>query len=1341
MERNKGPDIAALAPRTAALFILLWQLRLLASDMADTPYFIAALAGAFLAAVFLSRKKMLNSGAGPFPAVIILALVPWTIRSFVALPRFFISGVTDTAILLDSLLLNLDRNNFSALLPFYWVSVTSYFCMRSRVFLRADIIAADALFLVLFSIAPSASLDAYRWPVLMIAVFALVLFLQILSLVLSVPPELKLRRREKTLAGIFLFLLVLSGGVFFIRPFQERAVEKGGGLLEPKLFRFDFSQILRLESEISVNDDLVLIVKKDTDYTHVLLRRYTLSGYGVKQGFFRLDDIDEAAHPKNLPGKRVLLPSYPGSEAGMKNYRVAEQEYYLVNFDASAFIGMNTPVEIVPFETWDASSFNSAYAVKSRTSEAMPFELIDAVRDVHTGDVWKGLSAEEYALYTEYGGDGRIASFARSIIRGSSPPGEEPGYWEQIQKIYERLKFGEYRYSFKPGIAPDGDQLSYFLFDSKKGYCSYYAFAFTLLLRSLGIPCRVAAGFMVDPFGRTFNYYPVRSDMAHAWVEVWFPEYGWIEYDPTTDILAEGEEFRFSQGTPPELFERLLKEILDNRSQLRMREGEDAENTGGDLAALGRRAMAFLAKEGPYIAAAALALFFLSMRASLLWLALLQKSHRKKAAFLWAHVKRRLAFAGHGRTGTAASGLMCGEAEWAREKDGLSGGLYALYLDSAAARFAPVYTPRDSREMTEHYLLWNGAYRRAIHPGRRLLAWLLPPLALILPAKRIPAKQRFRAKSAVMLIMIIFTLRGEMSRAQDVPPVEGSGQEAGELYRMAFHAEGAENWERAIELYSRGAKAYPHDFRFPWSLGNIYYHRQLYRLAWDEYLKAEKNLSGESSDQADAILLYSRLANTAGYLNRNDVSAGYLERVLDLDNDNREAIGILSWMYFKLHRLEDGERLLLDAMERLGHYPEFSMTLGTIYSDMFQYREAKQHYLDAIREAASDRFSVALAYYNLSILESRYYQYSLAHECTDASLEAMDRASGRLARGELYMRRMELPRALAEYQEAYNRADSSPLSKLNLAIIYETGGRLTESRLYAEDCLKAGDLSWMINFGIDPIRYKRDIHEVLKNSYEGLYRAEPFGAPGTVKEGIQSLFRRVSYRFRWAVHTHLFRKYSLLSANAYAAFRTGESSLEAMIQYFNAFENYPRRALSYLRHARGLEEPIIPGSTPTYNYDEGCLLKNRELLLASLAEFDPLWERDMIAKTYAELFLLGKKAERHDAAERLFAINRGALLSNGIRLPADLRISAENAGSRRTLESAAKAAGLEKARGSSPRYTLTLSVTEGGEVSCELYDGGRGITLYNQTLPLPSRSGAQKAAFVRFLRNGIFNAF
>ena len=382
---------AALILRSLALFGILWQFRFFAAELADTPVFAAALLLAFAAAWRLFKKR-----TPPPAAVITLILIPWAARTLIAFPRLFLQG---PALILDSLLLRLDHNNFVSLIPFYWTALGTYGSLRSRRFLRADILAADTLLVILFSIARSAGMEVYRWPVFMIAFFGMILFLQILAVMLSIPPEYRLRKKEGLWAGLILFILILAGSILFIGPSQERALNRGGGLLEPKFFRFDFSQFLRLESEISMSDDLIFIVKKDREDNHVLLRRFVLSGYSKDRGFFHAGDIDERVHPRQLPQGRTALETEE-----VWNTRMTNQEYYLVNFDAAAFIAMKEPAEIIPFDTWDASSFSSAYGVRSRVSEAGLFELTDLVRGMPSPEKL-GLSAEEYAFYTKYGGD------------------------------------------------------------------------------------------------------------------------------------------------------------------------------------------------------------------------------------------------------------------------------------------------------------------------------------------------------------------------------------------------------------------------------------------------------------------------------------------------------------------------------------------------------------------------------------------------------------------------------------------------------------------------------------------------------------------------------------------------------------------------------------------------------------------------------------------------------------------------------------------------------------------------------------------------------------------------
>ena len=1379
MIQGKVSNNTAVLLRSLALIIILYQFRLIAGDMADTPVFLASLFIAFSAAVFFSvfgykintGLKSSNKNLNPIAVLIAIGLIPLLTRTFIALPRLFISGDSGrNAIALDSLLLNLDRNNFVSLLPFYWAAVTSWFSLRSRKFLRIAVIADAAMLLVIYSIVRTMDVDLYRWPVVMISVFAGIVFLQALTLLFSLPPEFRLRTKEKIPAVIMLFVLIFIGAFLFLKPSQERALEKGGGLLEPKLFSFDFSQFLRLDSEISMNDDLILIVKKESDDydNHVLLRRSVLSGYSRKQGFFRIEELDERSHPQRLPARITELNS---NKTAINNKRLIRQEYFLVNFDAAAFIGINDPVLITPYESWDDSSFRSAYKVESITSTANPRELSRLSR------TWPdaaelGLSESEFKIYTEYGGDERIKAYAQELTEGLDR------YSDKIRMIHDRLKFGEYRYSLKPGIAPDGDQLGWFLFESKKGYCSYYAFAMTLLLRSLGIPARLAAGFFIDPLTNTFDYYPVRSDMAHAWVEVPFPGQGWIEFDPTTENLAEGEEFRFSAGVDPKLFERLMREILENRNLLRAKDGGDAA-LPSPVSSLARSAAALLYKFWYVPVLLVVVLLWIYIRLNYLLKYYFCRDRRKKAVWLWKHCQRRLRLAGFPRIAGETA-----EAEWALSADRFVRGIYVLYQSAAAARFAPDYTPEDFSAMQKNYREFNGACKLAVSPWLRLLAWVFPPLALIpssgrdlhkgkelsgskdLPkSKELPDSKelpRSVIRCALPLIFLLFfTVTG--TRAQNNGQIQFD-EDA--LYNSARDAEYAEHWERAIDLYRTGQKRYPGDPRFPWSLGNLYYERSLYGLAWDEFRKAE------AMNPFDINVLF-RLARTAGYLNLSLESADYFQRVLAIDPDSKDAIGSLGWMYYKIHRLGEGQRLLSEAIDRLGDDADLAMTLGTIYSDMYNYNEGKYWYQKAISEgqALGDRVFTAVAHYNLSILESRFYQFDLSMDETNASLDSQTRASGLLSRGELNLRRLDLKQAQSDFQAAYE-IDTSPLAKLSLAQVYQISGRLDEARLYAEDCLKANEFSWMLNYGIDPDRYKRDIHEILRKTYKGLYETESFLPWGRIEEKIFSLFRRITYGFKSEVHRMLYQKYSLAAADAYfELFESEDQTQDVFIQYYNAFESYPRRALSYLNRARELEIGIIPAAIPSYDLEEGILLKDRYLIEQALTGLDPRWERDMLLQCYREFARFGAGGSalskyrqlmaKRSAAEELFMLNRGALRQAGIGLPVHIKMDfAENiprfSRGEKTMFNALKKAGFIPLQsplaanavsgtagyGPEARYRLEIGINGSAvqeyTVFCDLIDTqGTGQTL-RYTFPLRNFSRAAIYDFARSLGNAAF---
>ncbi len=91
-------------------------------------------------------------------------------------------------------------------------------------------------------------------------------------------------------------------------------------------------------------------------------------------------------------------------------------------------------------------------------------------------------------------------------------------------------------YSYDPGIPKNGeDYVDYFLFTSKSGYCTYFASAMAVLLRSIDIPSRYVEGFVLDYHSIVSNgVYQIPASSSHAWCEVYFEGIGWIPFEPTS---------------------------------------------------------------------------------------------------------------------------------------------------------------------------------------------------------------------------------------------------------------------------------------------------------------------------------------------------------------------------------------------------------------------------------------------------------------------------------------------------------------------------------------------------------------------------------------------------------------------------------------------------------------------------------------------------------------------------------------------------------------------------------------------------------------------------------------
>ena len=158
------------------------------------------------------------------------------------------------------------------------------------------------------------------------------------------------------------------------------------------------------------------------------------------------------------------------------------------------------------------------YSVVSREPQVIPDERTAAAVDYPRSVMERYLQLPELS--------DKIAELSRQVARNAASP------YERITAIQDHL-LRTYRYSLDVETATSLHPLEDFLFARKTGYCEHYATAMVTMLRAVGVPSRLVTGFLATEWNEFGGYFTVRQRDAHAWVEVYFPQSGWITFDPT----------------------------------------------------------------------------------------------------------------------------------------------------------------------------------------------------------------------------------------------------------------------------------------------------------------------------------------------------------------------------------------------------------------------------------------------------------------------------------------------------------------------------------------------------------------------------------------------------------------------------------------------------------------------------------------------------------------------------------------------------------------------------------------------------------------------------------------
>ncbi len=356
--------------------------------------------------------------------------------------------------------------------------------------------------------------------------------------------------------------------------------------------QFDLNDYAQLLPEVKLSDETVFATYIDNFYPTrdggriplpVHFRRFVLNRYEPQTEKFVLDPYPPSSVPndlfspsiKDVPVGFAMWDSLIATSTEKYQYRRnIAATVFNQSLDPNAYVAPNTGwyYQKLPVAPEDRATFTTAYQCSSLISiwNLPPFmfsttnpELLEfkeqraeALRK-DTMSKYARLDSIFYRYYTSIDkSDTLIIKLAEQLTA------DKPTPYDKVEAVVDYFLGKDesgnprFTYTLKPGSPqrPGQSFMHYFLFENKAGYCTYFAGATVLLLRAAGIPARMAVGYAIyDRSNKNDGWYWVYADQGHAWVEVFFPSYGWVDFDTTPSDDTEPVRPPKPDATPPEV--------------------------------------------------------------------------------------------------------------------------------------------------------------------------------------------------------------------------------------------------------------------------------------------------------------------------------------------------------------------------------------------------------------------------------------------------------------------------------------------------------------------------------------------------------------------------------------------------------------------------------------------------------------------------------------------------------------------------------------------------------------------------------------------------------------------
>ena len=219
----------------------------------------------------------------------------------------------------------------------------------------------------------------------------------------------------------------------------------------------------------------------------------------------------------------------------------ADRESYQARFDiivphSNILFAANEPQKVdVPYQFYTGAdkTYSTSLHALNRSQAAGTYTVTSLVSTADKQTLRKVTATYTDYIKTKYlqlpsTVPPRVRALAHSLLDNI------PNAYDKAETLETFLRSPPYSYSPQVKPTPPGkDPIEYFLFDLRQDFCEYFASAMVVMLREAGVPARLVEGFTTGTYDSASNAYVVKEQDAHAWVEVYFPQYGWIEFEPT----------------------------------------------------------------------------------------------------------------------------------------------------------------------------------------------------------------------------------------------------------------------------------------------------------------------------------------------------------------------------------------------------------------------------------------------------------------------------------------------------------------------------------------------------------------------------------------------------------------------------------------------------------------------------------------------------------------------------------------------------------------------------------------------------------------------------------------